>query len=304
MLKPDVVDGLRQDLAAAVNRGLPHHTMLHATRRSCVERLRFPDGRSVIFKYASAPFADEDIYLRHLAGEGVPVPDLHASEFRDGILGMVMVDLDQDLRRASVVEAAAAAVRLHSVGPAPGTVTWDSVLLACLPAAMTEQLALLRTEGRGVDTDDIVEALGRLGHVAEERSEGADLAPFNFCHGELHRSSIHIGPSGWTVLDVAKAYHGPGLLDLATWQGARFEPDPAALRDLIGRYVLAGGHPDALAERGGLAPELWALGWHRLMVAHWFLSHELDEEDTAGAFGVIRRQVQAATAILDRSDNT
>jgi hypothetical protein len=65
---------------------------------------------------------------------------------------------------------------------------------------------------------------------------------------------------------------GPGLLDLASWSGLRRPADPPATRRLIEQYARAGGHHEALAERGGLPAERWALGWHRVRAAHWLLN--------------------------------
>ena len=63
----------------------------------------------------------------------------------------------------------------------------------------------------------------------------------------------------------------PGLLDLASWHGTVGDTDPVQLRELIGAYVTAGGHRAALTERGGLAAEAWALGWHRMWAVEWFM---------------------------------
>ncbi|GAA5615131.1 hypothetical protein Spla01_06336 [Streptomyces platensis] len=63
---------------------------------------------------------------------------------------------------------------------------------------------------------------------------------------------------------------GPGLLDLASWHGTIEPPHPVRLRVFLEQYVSAGGTPDALAPRGGLTAENWALGWHR-MWAMWDL---------------------------------
>jgi hypothetical protein len=73
------------------------------------------------------------------------------------------------------------------------------------------------------------------------------------------------------VLDFSKAVHGPRLLDLAAWQGNAGPPDPDAIRTLIDQYVRAGGHRGALVDRGGLAPERWALGWRLVQDVEWAL---------------------------------
>jgi hypothetical protein len=74
----------------------------------------------------------------------------------------------------------------------------------------------------------------------------------------------------------ARAFHGPGLLDLASWHGTTTAPDPQATAALITAYVQAGGHPAALDERAGLPPEQWVLGWHRIWAADWWYCEQLD----------------------------
>ncbi|GAA1801536.1 hypothetical protein GCM10009682_24350 [Luedemannella flava] len=131
---------------------------------------------------------------------------------------------------------------------------------------------------------------------------GADRQPFGLCHGELHPTSLHRGPAGLRLLDFGKAFHGPGLLDLATWFGTRHRPDHDRVAHLLGLYVAAGGHPDALASRGGLPAATWALGWHRVWAAAWFI-----EQAATGAFDattdtahgvIVHRQLTSAAALL------
>ena len=43
---------------------------------------------------------------------------------------------------------------------------------------------------------------------------GARLAPYGLCHSEFHPTSLHVGASGWRLLDWARAFRGPGLIDL------------------------------------------------------------------------------------------
>ena len=113
---------------------------------------------------------------------------------------------------------------------------------------------------------------------------------------------MHIGASGWRLLDFAMALHGPGLLDLAAWSGLRRPADPATVRRLIKQYVGVGGHRDALADRGGLPAERWALGWHRVQAAPWLLDCTvtgIDGPDTdARHIEVLRRQLTGALDLL------
>ena len=110
----------------------------------------------------------------------------------------------------------------------------------------------------------------RLEPAAAPRAAGTGLAPFGLCHSEYHPTSLHIGRRGWHLLDLARAFTGPGLLDLASWHGTLNDPDPARTQGLLESYVAAGGPRQALAARGGLDAASWALGWHRIWVADWF----------------------------------
>lgn len=301
-----VIADLCRELCATAGIGVPNREPIRVWRLSGVERLRTTHGATAVFKYATAPFTTENTILTHAAQTGVPVPVLHAATIREGILGMLMQDLGQPVHDATADDAATAAARLHHADPTPGLSTWDAGELHALPARMATRLAELQAEGRFHDTDDIADALTQLGQVAAARSEGADLAPFGLCHGEFHPTSLHIGNTGWRLLDLAKAFHGPGILDLASWQGTRNTPDPAKLRDLMRRYVTAGGHRDVLAERGGMPAELWALGWHRVWAAHWFLHQSacgaLETEEDPVHMEIVRRQVAGAAAILTKPD--
>lgn len=87
---------------------------------------------------------------------------------------------------------------------------------------------------------------------------------------EWHPTSVHIGPAGTHLLYFARAFRGPGLPDLASWQGTIDDPDPERLRDTVAAYVAAGGPKTATADRGGLDAASWALGWHRVWAADWF----------------------------------
>lgn len=86
-------------------------------------------------------------------------------------------------------------------------------------------------------------------------------------------NSVHIGERGWHLLDFARAFTGPGLLDLASCHGILWldTPDPARTLGLIESYVATGGPGQALAMRGGPDAASWALSWHRV----WVLALEL-----------------------------
>lgn len=302
VMDPEVVEGLRHELSTAAGLAEPvRREPVRVWRLSGVERLHLPGGRTVVFKYATAPFTDEDRALRCAADHGVPVPALHAAAVRRGLLGMVMEDLGAHVRVAADTDAVLAAARLHRTGPVPDLATFGQRVLETLPATALAYLDQLRADDRFTDPA-IGASLHTLDRAARERAAGADLPPFGLCHGELHPTSLHIGAAGWRLLDLAKAFNGPGLLDLATWQGTRNPPDPIRLQRMIRGYVAAGGHRAACAERGGLPAELWALGWHRVSAATWYLQQAArnihDEATDHSIAAVVRRQLAAAAILL------
>lgn len=271
-------------------------------RLSGVERLHLRDGSSVVFTYATAPFTGEHRVLAELAAQGVPVADLRAATVRDGMLGMILHDLGQPLREPTEPDAALAAVPLHAAKPPAWLDHLGESELAALPGRALTCLDQLTTAGRYQGTSDLREHLLTLTQAASTRAAGADRPPFGLCHGELHPSTVHLGATDWHLLDFAMTLHGPGLLDLAAWSGLRRPPDPPRTRSLIQHYVHAGGHPEALADRGGLPTEHWALGWHRIQAAHWLLNCALtgiDPPDTdTRHITVLRRHLTSAHHLL------
>ncbi|MFE4577411.1 phosphotransferase family protein [Streptomyces chartreusis] len=242
---------------------------------SGVERLTFPDATTAIFKYAKRPFDSEDQALRLAHTLGVPVPQVHASAVLDGWLGMFMEDLGPAVRDADDLDGVAAAVVLHGTRTAAAQPVLDQARLRSLPNRGLEHLAQFRKAERWQDTDDIEDVLDRIAQAAKARSAGTTVAPFGWVHSEFHPTSLHIGQQGWRLLDFARAFTGPGLLDLASWHGTLDNPDPVRLRVFLEQYVTAGGTPDALTRRGGLAAENWALGWHRMWAVEWFMDQSI-----------------------------
>lgn len=275
---------------------------LHTWRLSGVERIMLPGGSTVVFKYAVAPFTGEHRVLAHLVAHGVPAPRVRAAAVRDGMLGMLLEDLGDPVRDPSEEDAAAAAVRMHATPTPDWLECLDEPALAALPGEALARLETLQATGRFSDADDLLNMLAALERIAKARAAGAELSPWGFVHGELHPSAVHITVDGYRVLDFAMALRGPGLLDLAAWSGLRQPPDPPRTRRLIEAYVHAGGHPDALADRGGIPAERWALGWHRVQAAHWLLGCAADGIDTADTdprhTTVLRRQLISATELL------
>jgi hypothetical protein len=260
----DVSSLLPPLLASAGLPDNPQRESLRVWAHSGVERLHFGDGASVVFKYADAPFDTEHVALRLAASNGVPVPALRAARTIPGMLGMLLEDLGEPVRDADDRDGARAAVHLHRVAAvAPGMTRLDAAALAGLPGRITSRLQRLGLV-------DLVENARSLDAVATSRAAGAELPPFGLCHSEFHPTSLHISASDWRLLDFARVFIGPGLLDLASWHGTLDDPQPERTLGLIESYVAAGGPPQALAMHGGLDAASWALGWHRVWVVDWF----------------------------------
>lgn len=153
-----------------------------------------------------------------------------------GILDMLLEDLGEPVQDADDRDGARAAVHLHQVtAAAPGTTRLDAVALANLPGRITNRLQHL-------ELVDLIENARALDAVATSRAAGAELPPFGLCHSEFHPTSLHISASGWRLLDFARAFIGPGLLELASWHGTLDDPRPERTLGLIESYVAAGVH--------------------------------------------------------------
>ncbi|MGV9567721.1 aminoglycoside phosphotransferase family protein [Streptomyces sp. NPDC003480] len=266
---------LLDNLLTLANRTCASREQVRVWSMSGVERLTFTDGSTAIFKYARRPFDREDQALRLAKTLGAPVPSVHASAVLDGWLGMLLEDLGAPIREADDLDGAAAAVVLHRTRTAAALPVLDQEGLRGLPTRALEHLGHLRKADRWEESHDIEDALDRIAQAAEARSAGATLGPFGWVHSEFHPTSLHIGRRGWRLLDFARAFTGPGLLDLASWHGTLDDPDPVRLRVFLETYVTEGGTPDALAERGGLPAEKWALGWHRVWAVEWFMEQSI-----------------------------
>ncbi|MGK5738113.1 phosphotransferase [Micromonospora sp. URMC 103] len=271
-LDHDTVDELRRDLLTSAGRVQTGRQVIQAWELSAVERLFLADGNSIVYKAAAAPFTGEAAVLRALGEHGAAVPVLHGCALRRGTLGMLMDDLGNSLRPPTTAEAAATAAEVHAVPPMSLLPTFDQAALERLPEQALNALATLRQQARFLNAGPVEELLERLAEVARRRADGAERPPFGLCHGEFHPTSLHVSRTGCHLVDWAKAFTGPGLLDLATWFGTRMPAEPAKLAQLTHAYVSAGGHPDAAADRGGLPAAQWALGWHRVWAAWWFLT--------------------------------
>ncbi len=271
-LDQSTVDQLRRDLLTDAGHVQTGRQVIQAWELSAVERLFLADGSSIVYKAATAPFTGEAAVLRALGEQGATVPVVRRSAIRNGTLGMLMDDLGDPLRPPTAADAATAAAQVHALPHMNMLPTFDQAALARLPEQALEALTALRQQERFLDTGPVEELLEKLAMVARRRANGAERPPFGLCHGEFHPTSLHVSRTGCHLVDWAKAFNGPGLLDLATWFGTRTPAEPRRLTRLIHAYVGAGGHRDAAAGRGGLPAERWALGWHRVWAARWFLT--------------------------------
>nr|WP_312866756.1 aminoglycoside phosphotransferase family protein [Streptomyces zagrosensis] len=288
------------------NAGLPHPSRdpVRVWSLSGVERITFPDGTTAIYKYASEPFTSEERKLRAAGTANIPVPAVIGAIVRDDVLGMVIEDLGEPARDAVDADGIVAAVALHDAAPASMLPVLDDDALSALPALALGHLRRLQDKGRwAAGAGDTVGMLEALTDAAAKRAEGATTAPWGWVHSEFHPTSLHIGRDGWRLLDFARAFTGPGLLDLASWHGTVEPADPVRLRRFIQAYVAAGGHPSALAERGGLAPQAWALGWHRVWAIEWFMEQALrwinDPSKDEAYINVVRRHLTTAVRLLE-----
>jgi hypothetical protein len=286
---------LLDDLCALIRKPLPERTEIRVWGMSGVERVTFPDGTTAVFKYAKEPFDREAQALRIAHHRGLPVPELHATAMQD--------DLGTPVRDADDLDGVAAAVMLHAARPASGLPFLDGTGLAALPGRALDHLQRLRKDGRWTDCDDIETTLGKVSAASEARAQGATLDPFGWMHSEFHPTSVHIGEEGWHLLDFARAFTGPGLIDLASYHGTTETPSPVRLRLFLEQYVAAGGHEDALAARGGLTAEAWALGWHRMWAVEWFMEQAIrwinDPTRDFAYIPVVRRHLNDVVQLLE-----
>jgi hypothetical protein len=292
------VNALFSQLTKAAGMSGASRDPIRVWARSGVERLHSVDGESVVFKYAEAPFDTEDTILAALAERGLPVPALIASAHRGDVLGMLIEDLGPEERDADDADGVAAAVSLHAEGEISVLPRLGQHVLAFLP-----ERSLKAARHHWPDARDIHAMLTALAEAAKARSEGAELAPFGLCHSEFHPTSVHIGASGrLRMLDFARAFNGPGLLDLASWPGTVEDPDLGRVEELLHIYVAAGGAKDALTDRGGLPAAQWALGWHRLWAVDWFIDRApawaTDPEADQAWQTAVRRHLTEATTLL------
>lgn len=275
-------------------------TVLHSWELSHVERLDTGE-ETVVFKCATDPFTHEHDKLTAAWQAGVHVPRVLAASLKATTLGMLMQDLGIPAHPATDADGIAAALQLHSAATPDFLPPADTDWLRSLPSRALRSLALLQQD-RWADTDDITVTLQRIDKAAATRAEGAQWRPFGWVHSEFHPESLLITEKRTYTFDLARAFHGPGLLDLASWHGTVDTPDPERMRAFVETYVDEGGPAATLRDRGGLPVQNWALGWHRVWVLEWFLDQALmwiNNPDNDPAYvRVVRRHANDAATLL------
>lgn len=262
---------------------------------SGVRRLRPPGGGTAIYKQAQAPLDHEHIALRHAHSHGLPVPEVTAAVQQDGWLGMIMTDLGYPGRQPGTRDAAKIAAAIHAV-PAEGVLPRlgpDELTAAAARVAALTPVHRLSFAAQA--------AAAELAAAAPDLAAPADMPPFGMCHSEFHPESVFVSGDQWHTYDLARAFDGPGLIDLASWQGTTRPPSADALANLIIGYVAAGGNPAAHEPRAGLPPERWALGWHRIWAVDYYLSqlerHWIPDKYLPVQYAAIERHLQEAAVL-------
>lgn len=247
-----------------------HREVLWSWPQSHVERITVDGPATFVLKRARPPLTDEDRILRHLEDQSVPVPHVVLSCRDGGQLTMLLEDLGPTLRDATLDEAAHLAVRIHRATPPSDLRLLDTEALRAIPRAVSEGMDVLEAAGRWTDTERLRTLLHGAERIVERLVDGAQGPPFGLCHSEFHPSSIHIGARRSGLLDLAQAFVGPGLLDLASYRNTAEPARPDVCRALIDAYCTAGGAPGAATSRAGLPAERWALAWHSLWISSLF----------------------------------
>lgn len=297
------LDSVCEDLCQRAGLAIPtKRAAIRVWALSGVQRLTLADGHTVIVKYATAPFMGEAQVLTAAAHAGAPVPAVHAATIHNKKLIMIVEDLGEPVRQPNDIDGAAAAAALHQKRIEPGGLpVWGEAQLADIPSHAVALLTGLRAGGRFATAADLLRPLELLARDAPHLAAGAETPPFGVMHGEFHPTALHIGSTGLRVIDFAMAFVGPGIFDLAAWQGTRQPPDPARIDNQLHAYINAGGDPRVLDPRGGRPAGVWALGWHRLWSTAWFLRLATsgdDDADDARVEQIIRRQVTSAVRLL------
>jgi hypothetical protein len=277
---------------------------LHVWQMSAVERVYLDDRTTVILKTAAEPFTREADTLRHAAAHDVPVPTVLSSSHLEGWpLAMLLEDLGEHPEEdAPLTVGARAAVAVHACPPISDLPVMDAAALAQLPMQALDTLEALESQDRWPDAQELRAALEQIAEAAPQRAEGTDIPPYGMCHSEFHPTSLLEKDGTAVILDWARAFTGPGLLDLASWEDTPKPLNLAAITAMLDAYVAAGGTTSALRIRGGLPAAQWAGGWHRMWIAEWYLqqaSHWIpDPANDVASQRTVRRHIQEAVQCL------
>jgi len=240
---------------------------------SRVERIYLTDGSSLILKRSASPLTDEARIIESISDSDISLANLYTAEECKGVLTMLMEDLGPSVRGPSLLEAASAAARTHAA-PSPERLrVLDERGLQELPTSTLQALDELVCAGRWRDTERLREQLSYIEEVGRDLSRDAQIPPFGLCHSEFHPSSLHIGKFKSALVDWARAFTGPGLIDIISYFGTLSVADPTTYRSFIDDYVNMGGAPTAGDDRAGYRAEEWGLFWHRIWVAEWFTTN-------------------------------
>ncbi|MFV2196178.1 hypothetical protein [Nocardiopsis sp. LOL_012] len=302
-MKQTRIDRLRTRLTAEAGIDTVKAQTLHSWELSHVERLTTRDGGTVVLKVASEPFTREADHLHCAHRAGIRVPRLLGVVHEASTVGMLQKDLGPGVREPTDADGIAAALALHTASVPGHLEEGGSAWLTCLPQRALDTVGALRERGRWGDTERIADLLRLVSDAAPARAQGAELAPYGWVHSEFHPTSLIVTGEGVSVLDLARTFHGPGLMDLASWHGTVDPADPDLLAGFLDSYVEAGGPAQTLSRRGGLDAARWALGWHRVWIVEWYLSQAarwMDNPETDPLYiRVVGTHLEEATALLD-----
>ncbi len=239
---------------------------------SRVERIVLEGGSTFILKRSRYPLTHEARVIHGLQQTDVPLPELRMSRVDGDILTMILEDLGPSERQPTLKEAAAVAAKIHRATPRVLLPVLDAATLRSLPLKIRGGVEQLASTGRWQELDLIRSLLDKIIASSALLSRGATNPPFGLCHSEFHPTSLHVGMNRTAVVDWARAFIGPGLLDLVSYGGTIDPPDPAGCRSLIEAYQSAGGPVEASDRRGGLPAAEWAIVWHRIWAVEWYVA--------------------------------
>ena len=294
---------LEQYLRAVYPDGAVHaRSLLWNWELSRVERVVLGDGTTFILKRSRHPLTDEARVIHGLQQTDVPLPSLRISRLDGDILTMILEDLGPSERQPTSEEAASVAATIHKATPPAWLPVMDEAALRSLPAKIRRGVEDLASAGRWQKLDLIHGLLDKIIASSSLISCGATTPPFGLCHSEFHPTSLHVGTHRTAVVDWARAFIGPGLLDLASYGGTIDPPNPAACRSLIEAYQSAGGPVEASDRRGGLTAEEWAIVWHRLWAVEWYVAScntwMGDQEQDSTWQSVVERHLKEAASFI------